>query len=108
MDNGSSLVVSSPSTMTIDGNNITATGSTDGGYTITKTEDGDSLTIKDGTKIEVTMGAGGSDLVVNETLQYNGQNTNGNGTLIKSNSNGTTIVIDKSVANEFDEYVRSS
>ena len=105
VDNGSSLVVSSPSTMTIDGNNITATGSTGGGYTITKTEDGNSLKIKDGTKIEVTMGTGGSDLIVNETLQYNGQCANGNGTLIKSNSDGSTIVIDKSVANEFDEYV---
>ena len=109
VDNGqadgsnSSIEVDSPATITIDGNTIQATGN-DGGFTVSKTENGNSIDIKDGTKVNVTMGSQGSNLTINEKVSYNGQETN-NSTTITPSKGGTTVVIDKTQQNEYEEYI---
>ena len=110
VDNGqadganSSLIVKNPSTMTIDGNKITATGTSDGGYVIEKTEEGNSMDIAEDTKVSVTMGANGSDIIINEPASVGGQAT-GETTTLTSSSGGTTFEIDKTTQNEEEEYV---
>ena len=110
VDNGqpdgsnSSLVVKNPSTMTIDGNKITTTGTSGGGYVIEKTESGNRMDIAEDTKVSVTMGANGSDIVINESASVGGQTT-GETTTLTSSSSGTTLEIDKTTQNEEEEYV---
>ena len=110
VDNGnakanSSLKVDGSKTMIIDGNKITSSGEENPGYTITKTEKGDSLDIEDGTKVSVTMGTEGSDVVISGKVNFNGESTTGDHTTIRPSSGGTGIVIDKTAKDEGGEYI---
>ena len=104
-DKNSALQVGVPSKMTIDGNTITAEGDSDGGYTISKIENGNVVSVKEGTKLSVVMGKDGSDLTINESVQFNGADTGSDSITITSSSEGTTFVVDKTVENEAGEYV---
>ena len=101
----SSLKVDGSKTMIIDGNKITSSGEENPGYTITKTEKGDSLDIEDGTKVSVTMGTEGSDVVISGKVNFNGESTTGDHTTIRPSSGGTGIVIDKTAKDEGGEYI---
>ena len=110
VDNGnakanSSLKVDGSKTMIIDGNKITSSGEENPGYTITKTEKSDSLDIEDGTKVSVTMGTEGSDVVISGKVNFNGESTTGDHTTIRPSSGGTGIVIDKTATDEEGKYI---
>ena len=101
----SALVVKNPREMVIDGNTIKADGQTTGGYTITKTSEGNSISIKNGTILDVTMGSAGSDITVNENVYYNDKPTSGNTTTFTTDKSGTQIVLDKRFKDSEGNYI---
>ena len=108
VDNGnpnanSALKVEGSKTMVIDGNTITSSGNDNAGYVVQKMPNGEKLTIEDGTKVSVSVGNAGTDIIINDNVTY-GATTVSKPVKITANSVGNGFVIDKSVENADGNY----
>ena len=108
VDNGnpsanSALKVDGNKNMVVNGNTIVSSGNANASYVIQMTPDGDKLTLEDGTKVSVTVGSAGTDIIINEDLSY-GTTTVSKPVKITANGAGNSFVIDKSIADASGNY----